>query len=294
MASAMRESHMSEEDIFAKVKGLIADMIERLEEEADADAKHKAYCDKELAYANQKRDDRIAEIEKLTTAIDQMTARSRRSSRKRAVLQKELQDIAKSQAEMDKLRAEEHDMFLEEKAALEKGIAGVKQALKILRDYYAKEAAHNTAEGAAGGIVGLLEVCESDFEKGLAEAISTEETAQSEYEKQTKENEIMTTTKDQDVKYKTKESKELDKTTAAATSDREATQMELDAVKAYLAKLHEECDEVAPTYEELVRRRTAEIAGLKQALQILEGEAALLQQFSKHSLRHVKPYAAVA
>ena len=51
-------------------------MIDRLEKEADADAKHKAYCDKELAYADQKKADRVAEIEKLTTAIDEMSARS--------------------------------------------------------------------------------------------------------------------------------------------------------------------------------------------------------------------------
>merc|ERR1712079_464656 len=33
-------------DVFAKVKGLISDMIESLEEAADADATEKAYCDK--------------------------------------------------------------------------------------------------------------------------------------------------------------------------------------------------------------------------------------------------------
>merc|ERR1719221_1097469 len=107
----------------------------------------------------------------------------------------------------------------------------------------------------------------------------------------TKENEIETTTKEQDVKYKTKESKDLDKAVAEATSDKDSVQTELNAVEEYLAKLHEECDEKAEPYEETVKRRNAEIAGLKQALEILEGEAALLQQGSEHSLRRVKLHA---
>merc|ERR1719291_1068713 len=44
MSTAMHAS--AGEDVFGKVKGLIADMIEKLESEAEADATHKAYCDK--------------------------------------------------------------------------------------------------------------------------------------------------------------------------------------------------------------------------------------------------------
>merc|ERR1719226_376749 len=54
MATAMRLGSGAG-DPFAKVKGLIMDMIEKLEDEAGADAKHKAYCDKELAYADEKK-----------------------------------------------------------------------------------------------------------------------------------------------------------------------------------------------------------------------------------------------
>jgi hypothetical protein len=285
MASAMRMSSGSGEDPFAKVKGLIADMIEKLESEAGADAKHKAYCDKEIAYADEKKANRISEIEKLTTSIDQMSARSAQLKEEIAALEKGLADVATTQAAMDKLRAEEHAQFLSNKADMEQGLEGVKMALKVLTEYYAKDKAHDAAQGSGEGIIGLLEVCESDFSKGLAEYVGAEQSAVAEYEQQTKDHEVETATKEQDVKYKTKESKDLDKATAEATSDRSGVQTELEAVQKYLDSLHAGCDETTEPYEEQVRRRTAEIAGLKEALSILEGEAVLLQQQSRRKSR---------
>merc|ERR1719420_1152837 len=105
---------------------------------------------------------------------------------------------------MDKFRAEENTLFVEQKKALSDGITGVEAALKVLKDYYAKgDADHESKSGAAEGILGMLEVCLSDFTKSLAEITSAEDTAQSEYEVGTQDNKEATTTKTQDVKYQT-------------------------------------------------------------------------------------------
>jgi hypothetical protein len=205
-----------------------------------------------------------------------------------------LADLARSQAEWDKFRHEENTAFKSNKAEMEQGLEGVKMALKVLRDYYEGDAnkAQGAAEGAGTGIIGLLEVVESDFSKGLAEMVSTEENAQNTYDAASKENEITKATKEQDVKYKEKESVTLDKAVAEDTSDRAGVQTELAAIDEYLQKLEEMCIAKAEPYEETVRRREAEIAGLKQALTILDGEAVLLQQSSK-SLRGVKRHTSV-
>merc|ERR1740121_2197208 len=257
----MKSSSRSGDDPFGKVKGLIADMISRLESEADADASHKAYCDKELSETNVKHADKTAEIEKLTTAIDKATARSAQLKEEVARLQKELADLAASQAEMDKLRAQENADYKANRADMEQGLAGVKLALKVLREYYAKnDKDHEAAEGAGQGIIGLLEVIESDFTKTLAEIISTEESSAAAYDKQTKENAIDKTAKDQDVKYKAKEAQDLDKAVESDNADRTGVQAELDAVNEYLDSLHKQCDETVEPYAERKRRREAEIA----------------------------------
>merc|ERR1719453_788868 len=115
---------------------------------------------------------------------------------------------------------------------------------------------------------------------------AAEESAQAEYDAQSKENEIEKATKDQDVKYKTKEATSLDKAVSDTSSARSGVQSELDAVLDYMGKLKSECVEVAETYEERKARREAEIAGLKEALDILGGEAMLLQKSRRHTLLH--------
>mmetsp|Transcript_104518 Transcript_104518/g.164945 ORF Transcript_104518/g.164945 Transcript_104518/m.164945 type:complete len:678 (-) Transcript_104518:46-2079(-) len=286
MAQLMRGHSADGVDPFGKVKDLIRNMIEKLEEEAGADATEKAFCDKEMAETETKKADKEDAIAKLSTSIDSMSAKSAKLKEEVAELQKELAALAKSQAEMDKLRSEEKAAFEENSAEMKKGVEGVKVALKVLNEYYAKEdKAHGAAEGAGEGIIGLLEVVESDFTKGLAEMIATEESAAAEYDQLTKENEITKATKDQDVKYKTKESKGLDKDIAEASADRATVQEELDAVLEYYKGIKERCVAKAEAYEVRKQRREAEIAGLKEAMTILDGEAVLLQQESKHALR---------
>jgi len=288
MASVMNAQSRTGADPFAKVKGLISDMLEKLEGEAEADASHKAYCDKELSETKVKHGDKTTQIKKLSTKIDGMAARSMQLKSEVAALQKLLAELAAAQSEMDKLRKEEKDLFATAKADLEEGSKGVQVALGVLRDYYAKDdKKHDDAEGAGSGIIGLLEVIESDFSEGLVERTATETAAAAAYDKETKENEVEKVAKESDVKYKTEEATALDKATAEASSDRDGVQEELSAVLEYQASLEKQCIAQAETFEERKRRFEAELAGLKEALKILEGEAVLLQegQTTRRALR---------
>jgi hypothetical protein len=282
------------DDVFAKVKSLIVDMLAKLEAEATAEATEKAYCDDEMSKTEEKKSDLENVINKLSSKIDLASAKSAELKDEVKVLQSELAKIAKQQAEMDSIRAEEKAAYDKAKSELEAGIAGVQKALGVLRDYYggaalvqknfdafmqqpAKPKTFGKAEGAGGSIIDILEVVESDFTKNLAAEETQEEDAVSTYEKTTQDNKIATTEKNQGVKYKTQEFTGLDKSIADMTGDKDSATTELDAVLEYYGKLKERCIAKPETYEERKARREAEIAGLKEALNILETETAFLQ-----------------
>merc|ERR1719261_32415 len=233
-------------------------MIATLEAEAEEDASQKAYCDKEMSEANAKKDDLTAESDKLSTKIAQDKSASGKLKEEVATLQNELAGMAKAKAEADDLRAEEKAAYGKNSAEMELGIEGVKKALQVLRDYYAQDGkSHGAAEGAGSGIIGLLEVCESDFTKGLTEMTAEEQTAAAEYKTYCKQDEIDRTAKDQDVKYKTKEAAGLDKNVAELSGDLATVTDELTAVISALDKLKEMCVAKAEPYAERKARREA-------------------------------------
>jgi chromosome segregation ATPase len=292
------------EDVFGKIKGLISDMIAKLEKEAEEDATEKAYCDEEMAKTEAKKADLEGDLSKVTAKIDQAAATSAKRKEQVKELQAQLAQLAKEQAEMDQIRSEEHADYTKAKADLEMGLAGVGKALDVLRDYYggaaliqqddasfmqqpAKPEKHSQKTGAGQSIIGILEVCESDFSDNLAKEEMAESDAAAEYEKITQENKVAKTTKDQDVKYKTQEFKSLDKEIAELTGDKDTLSTELGAVNEYYSKLRERCVAKPESYEDRKARREAEINGLKEALQVLEEETAFVQRKRKGLRGHI-------
>jgi len=301
IATVFKYSASSGDDPFVKVKGLISGLIAKLQAEAEAEATEKAWCDEQMAKTEEKKSELEEDIAKLTTKIDKASAQSASLKDDVKTLQGELAALAKLQAEMDGIRAEEHADFLEAKADLELGLEGVRKALMVLSDYYgssssaaasfaqgaqpAKPELFKKASGAGGSIIDILEVVESDFASSLAKEEKEEADSQAEYDKVTQENAVTKTLKLQDVKYKTQEFVGLDKAISDLSEDLKTETTELAAVNEYYAKVKDRCIAVPETYEERKARREAEINGLKEALNILETETALVQRGKRSARR---------
>merc|ERR1712008_632712 len=241
------------------------------------------------------------DIAKLSVKIDQATSESEKLKEDVQELESELAALTKLQAEMDKIRQETHAGYTNAKADLEQGLGGVRKALGTLREYYGGAASmiqagmdaeqpavpksHAKAGGAGQGIIDILEVVESDFATNLAKEETEEADAQSSYDKTTQENKISKTLKEQDVKYKTQEIKSLGKSLSELSADRESAEAEHAAVMEYDGKIKERCIAKPETYEERKKRRAAEIAGLKEALSILENETAFMQRKTHRHMR---------
>merc|ERR1740130_65713 len=127
---------MNGDDVFAKVKTLITEMINKLTAEAANEASHKDYCDEETAKNNEKKADLTASLDKLSAKIDKANSQSADLKSKVAETQRQLAALAKLQQEMDTMRMDENSAYREAKADLEQGVAGVQGALQVLRDYY--------------------------------------------------------------------------------------------------------------------------------------------------------------
>ena len=70
---------------------------------------------------------------------------------------------------------------------MSKALACIQEVLKIVNDYYNKNAAHGYAGGSSTGIIGLLDVCESDFSTEFTKITEAEDIAKHAYEAETKE-----------------------------------------------------------------------------------------------------------
>merc|ERR1712100_756698 len=90
--------------------------------------------------------------------------------------------------------------------------------------------------------------------------------------------------KEKDVKHKSQQIVELEQKLAQMTSELRSKHRELDAVLEYWKTITAECVVPPESFEERMRRRQAEIDGLKEALRILTTETAMFQ-VSKGSLR---------
>jgi len=270
---------------------LIKDLIVRLMEEANAEAEHKGWCDTELSTNEQTRKEKTATVETLHAEIDELEASI-------AKLTEELTELAKAVAELDKAMAEATELRMEEKKTNEATIAdsqeaqtAVAQALVVLKEFYAKaaeatallqrqqpeappifEKAYTGMGGEAGGVVGMLEVIESDFARLEAETKAAEASAQKEYDTFMTDSKVDKEAKTTDIEHKTAKKQDEEQALTVTQADLEGTQKELDAALAYFDKLKPSCVDAGVSYDDRVARRKEEIESLQEALKILNGE----------------------
>eukprot|EP00929_Paragymnodinium_shiwhaense_P121158 TRINITY_DN932_c0_g3_i1.p1 TRINITY_DN932_c0_g3~~TRINITY_DN932_c0_g3_i1.p1 ORF type:complete len:709 (+),score=307.22 TRINITY_DN932_c0_g3_i1:70-2196(+) len=289
VSAVVRYGTGGSDDPFVKVKQMIQDMITKLQAEASSETNEKAYCDGEMAKTEEKKAELNHEAEKLTSKIDQASSRSASLKADVKELQAELATLAKEYSENEAWRQEAHADYVTAKSDLEQGLSGVRKALVVLRDYYAQEDGvsliqqpempeHNKASGSGNSIIGILETVESDFAENLAKEETEEATAAESHEKWVMEYKLNKAKMEQDVKYKGQESTSLDKSISELNSDLQTADSELSAVMEYYGSLKERCIAKPETYEERKARREAEVEGLKEALNILEGEAIFTQR----------------
>merc|ERR1719310_862998 len=282
-------------DPFGKVRGLIEDMIAKLTKEAAEEADQKSFCDEEIGESKSKQADLTGKLDKTSARIQKAEADKAKLLEDIKTLEAEIAEIDAGQAEATAVRQKEHEDYVKASTDFKDSAAAVAKAIDVLSEYYSQASFVQVGQPEFGGansdvgstITSVLEVAESDFTQMLAEAEADEESAQSAYDKLTKDNAVTKATKQGDVKGKTNEVKQLEVALGNYKENKATTGKELDAVLAYLDKLKPQCETKAMSYGERKARREQEIAGLKEALTILSGEALLQVKAMSYGARRV-------
>merc|ERR1719161_1322590 len=126
-----------------------------------------------------------------------------------------------------------------------------------------------TGMGGEGGILGMLEVILSDFERLEEETSTSESTTAKDYTTFMADSDEDKAVKTADMTHNSNLITKRNSDNASAKKDLKSTQAELDAALEYYEKLKPSCVDAGESYEERVARREAEIQSLKEALKIL-------------------------
>merc|ERR1719265_2941383 len=189
---------------------MIKELIVKLMEEAAAETEHKGWCDKELATNEHTRKSKTEAVETLTAEIEELEASIAKGTEDITLLTQQVAELASAVAKATKLREAEKEKNAETISDAQEAQTAVAQALTVLKEFYAKaEQATAFAQQepppvfddepyqgmGGGGIVGMLEVIESDFARLQAETKANEATAAKEYEQFMNDSEIDKTKK---------------------------------------------------------------------------------------------------
>eukprot|EP00929_Paragymnodinium_shiwhaense_P035262 TRINITY_DN1905_c0_g1_i6.p1 TRINITY_DN1905_c0_g1~~TRINITY_DN1905_c0_g1_i6.p1 ORF type:complete len:691 (-),score=324.58 TRINITY_DN1905_c0_g1_i6:106-2178(-) len=286
-------------DHFVKVRQIIKDLVARLEADAEAEANQKSFCDKAMSENVKNRDDAQAAVEGLTSEKSKLNSEDAKLAKEIAQLANDIAELQKGLKEATELRAEESAENAETLATAKEGLSGVELGLKILGEFYAGAAGgallqyvppnadrsgktvgdlapetfgeeYRGSQSESKGIIGLLEVIESDFERTIQTVTDDEAAAKEEFDmyKQFTDDDVTAKTGDKETKEARRVAIE-DELVANSNSLKEEND-KLSVSKEALAALKKECIDGEETYEQRVAKRQKEIEALKEAHAILE------------------------
>jgi len=274
------------EDHFVKVRGMIKDMIAKLEADAAAEGDQKAWCDSEMEKATSKRDENIGNTEMDLAAKTTAESKIAKETEEIQELMEEISEISKSLNEATELRNQEKAENTKALADATQGLEGTKKAMKILKDFYdnafiqlsTADGSGNSVhqpdyagnQGAAAGIIGQLDVIKSDFEASIESNKNNEQAAEDEYQAYKTESDGSVSEKEGAIKEKEATvTGEKVKLSDSKDDLKEHTELKEDALSE-LDKLKPACVSTGSDYEEKVARREQEIESLKNAYMIFD------------------------
>eukprot|EP00930_Biecheleria_cincta_P033237 TRINITY_DN2300_c0_g2_i1.p1 TRINITY_DN2300_c0_g2~~TRINITY_DN2300_c0_g2_i1.p1 ORF type:complete len:732 (+),score=246.69 TRINITY_DN2300_c0_g2_i1:54-2249(+) len=280
-------------DPFAEVKEMISGLITKLQKQMAEDQDNKADCDKNIGAANLARDDASAAITQLNSELASTEARRDGLVEDMQELDAAVTALDKKNQELIKIRAEEAKEAAETIAESKTALAGVKQAKQVIADFYAKaseakvpkpgasststksgsllqsakpeDEAYTGKQGASKGIIGTLEVIQSDFERTISETNDSESTADKEHQRILSDIAVSKAEKLKAKGVKKGFKGEADTTISDGNANLKGEMSKLKSALLQLTNLEAKCG-VGVTYEARKAARAQEMQALQEAI----------------------------
>jgi len=289
-------------DPFVKIRKLIQELIERLLQEAADEANHKGFCDKEMGKAKQERDTSVEDLTALNTALAENEAKRDKLTEEISVLTTQIGELTTALDSATKTRSDEKAENEATVKEASEGLEAVEMAIDILDKFYKTAAkgtvelvqtkggdedddaaipgmpetgfggAYTASQGASTGILGMMDVIKSDFERTIKTTEKEEKEAAATFLK------FETDTKSslgQKNMAKTNNDAELTETVGSIAEDKQSLEDEqkiIDKAIQEIIELQPACVDTGMSYEERVAKREQEIESCKEALCVLDKE----------------------
>jgi len=290
---------------FEKVKKLIQALIERMLAEAAKEAKSQGQCGTKLRDARMRKQARTEEIARKSAELEELNSM-------KSGLEVSIEELAAQTVDLETQLAKDAELRSEDKnnnaTALKdakEGVVAVKEAIRILEDYY--KGVHgaggaNTAsvkfaqlesraspvdeadewnavshvtdayqgnQGQANNIFGLLEVVKTDFQREIRTTEADEKQTQADYVKSKREATALLTSKRTEKKNADKDLIVTNAAIEISTREIEHANDRLAKAEGILAILEPQCVNIDMPWEERKAKIEGEIAALKKAVEIL-------------------------
>jgi len=281
-------------DPFVKIKKLIQGLIERLLTESKQEATKKGFCDTELGKSYSDRKSRLEESNQLDADLSELAAHRDKLDLEITELTSDLKKLREDLKKATDLRKDEKAENEETIQKAEDGAKAVGEALTILKDFYKSAAKallqvsaspvdeddpgagfdspYRGGQSSSKGILGLLEVIKSDYERTHRKTEAAEKKALEEFVSFERSSKSDIGSKDT---KKALDEQDLESTKNAidqGMKDFQTAFKLLDAALKNIEDLKPTCIDTGMSYKERVAKREEEIKALGEALCKLDPE----------------------
>jgi len=265
-------------DTFTKVRQMINDMLDKLQKQQSEDMKKDAWCRSEVASTNLSLTAKMQKVNKETVALSALSASYQEVNTSIMTLTRSITKMKSELLKAQALRAQEKEKAAADMIMYKEDSRVINDAITVLKRVYNDPMAAPDKDGykvsaSGSSVVALLQSASDNFVDLVEKTKKNEKNADRDFLDLQRTSSVSLASFQKDLSYKTEDKTKMDADIIRSQTDLASYQKEAGALRDYMKELDTTCNTRPPTFEERQAKRDAELANLKEALDILSNDA---------------------